>query len=575
MRFIRNWQLVSVIGLSLALSAWAQGGGGQGRGTAAGTAAAATQSAIGQQGAPGRGAQAATPQTGAPAGGRGARGGGASSGGASDFYDYQTSAAMGMVPGDAPPVESHQKITVNGETLAYTARVGYMALRNATTGQSEAHLFYTYYSKDGISDPISRPLVIFLGSAPGVATSWQEFGGFGPKKIKLMADGSAGPPPFSWADNPDTLLTQADLVFVNPVGTAFSRPDSPSRGLDFWTTNGDYASLGEFIRSFTNTYDRWNSPRVLAGQDFGTGRVAGLALYLTEHQIPVTGVALFSTTITAEATAGDEQYMTLLPTEILAAWYHKKLAPELQAMSADQIAEQARQFASRAYLHALYKGDRMTAEERTKVVADLSRLTGLSKPFIVNNDLRITWDRFNSELLRGEHRTLSPSDDRVSGYQAGGGGGGRGGFGGGPAGGGITGLDVAENDLASGFLNGYLGYLKRELGFNNNGIFYLLSGGIGTFTAAGNDDASLSGLFVRNPHLHVFVGLNYFDASAPFYAAEFTLAHLQVSPEARTRNITADHFEAGRMVYADAKALAKLHNDLTKFIADATAPAGR
>ena len=233
--------------------------------------------------------------------------------------------------------------------------------------------------------------MFFLGGAPGVSATWQEFGGLGPKRMKWTNDGTAGLPPYSWVDNPNTLLGQADLVFVNPVGTAFSRP-GPARP----------AARTFGIRPPTSL--RWESScevssiRTIAGirRSFWRARIsarrapAGLAAYLTEHQIPVHGVVLLSMTMSADAVAGDAQYMTLLPSLTMAAWYHKKLAPELNAMSAEQISGQARQFASREYLHALYKGDRMTPEERTKVIADLSRLTGLSKAFLVNNDLRIT-----------------------------------------------------------------------------------------------------------------------------------------------------------------------------------------
>jgi carboxypeptidase C (cathepsin A) len=538
MRWIRNGKFLLVITIGLSYSAWGQGSSSQaGRGAAAQQAGAA---------------------------GRGARAGGGGGAGAGDFYNYDTTAGAGMAIPDTQPVETHQKIIVDGEALAYSARVGYMPLRNATTGQSEAHLFFTCYAKDGVADASARPIMFFLGSTPGVAASWQEFGGLGPKRMKWMGDGTAGLPPYGWADNPSTLLGQADLVFVNPVGTAFSRPDQPSRGPNFWNTATDTASLGEFVRSFINTYDRRNSPLFLAGEDFGTGRAAGLASYLNEHQIPVHGVVLFSMTMAADAVAGDEQYITLLPSLIMAAWYHKKLAPELNALGAEQIAEQARQFAAREYLHALYKGDRMTPEERTKVVADLSRLTGLSKAFIVNNNLRITLDRFNGELLRDQHRALSYSDARVTGYVPAAGGGGRGGFGGGA----VSAIDYNLSNLAGGFLAAYEAYLRRELTFtgNSNGIFYLLSGGIGAFTSTGNDDASLAGAFARNPRLHLFVGVNFFDLNAPFYATEFTLAHLNVSPEVRAHNITVSHFEAGQMTYVDNKSLAKLHVDLGKFI---------
>jgi carboxypeptidase C (cathepsin A) len=545
MRWISKRHLLVVIALGMAFSAWGQGGSG--RGTAAQGAAAQ------QTGAAGRG---------------GGRGGG---GGAIEFYAYDASASAGIVIPDAPPAETHQKITVSGATLAYTARAGYLPLRNATTGQSAAHLFFTCYVKDGVSDAAARPVVFFLGGGPGVAAGWQELGGLGPKRMKWAGDGTAGPPPYGWVDNPDTLLGQADLVFANPVGTAYSRPDQPNRGPDFWNTATDISTMGEFVRSFLNTYDRRNSPLFLAGEDFGTARAAGLAQYLTDRQIPVAGVVLLSMTPAADALAGDAQYITLLPSIIMASWYHKKLGPELQSLGAEQIAEQARQFAAREYLHALYKGDRMTAEERTRVIANLARLTGLSKSFIVNNNLRITLERFNSELLRDQRRALANSDARVTGYVPAPGGGGRGGRGGGAS---AVALDYNQSRLAGGFLAAYENYLRRELGFTgSSGIFYLLSGGIGTFTATGSDDASLAGAFVRNPRMRLFVGVNFFDLNAPFYATEFTLAHLNVAPEVRAHNIKAGYYEAGQMPYLDNKALARLRNDLAGFINEATSPA--
>lgn len=555
MRYIRNGQILLVIALGISFTAWGQGGRGRG---------AAAQQAAQQQSAP--------PATEAGRGGRG--GGGGGSAGAGDFYNYDTTAGSGPAIPDAPPTETHQRITVDGESLAYTARAGYMALRNATTGQSEAHLFYTWYAKDGVSAATVRPVLFFLGGAPGVAASWQEFGGFGPKRMKWANDGTAGPPPYGWVDNPNTPLGQADLVFVNPVGTAFSRPDQPGRGPNFWNTAADIASLGEFVRSFINANNRQNSPLFLAGEDFGTARVAGLAAYLIEHQIPVHGVVLLSMTMSADALAGDEQYITLLPSLIMAAWHHKKLAPELTAMSAEQISGQARQFAAREYLHALYKGDRMTPEERAKVVADLSRLTGLSKAFIVNNNLRIALERFNGELMRDQHRGLSNSDARVTGFVPGAGGGGRGGRGGFGAAVSAA-IDFNQSNLAGGFQTAYETYLRHELTFsgNSNAIFYLSSGGVGPFTSTGSDDASLAGAFARNPKLRLFVGVNYYDLNAPFYATEFTLAHLNVSPEVRAHNITVSHFEAGLMTYVDNKALVQLQGDLARFVNEAISPA--
>ena len=491
------------------------------------------------------------------AGGRAGETAPAAASGNLEFYNFDASASAGQPIPDSPPAETHQKITINGQTLAYTTRAGFLPLHNATTGQSEAHLFYTSYAKDGVSDASTRPLIFFVGGSPGVSAAWQEFGGLGPKRV---ADGAFD----RWTENPHTLLSQADLVFVNPVGTGYSRPDRPDRGPAFWNTGADVASLAEFVRSYVVRYDRRSSPLFLAGEDFGTGRATGLASYLSDHQVPVRGVVLLSMTLGGDAVAGDTQYLTMLPSYIMAAWHHKKLSPELNKLSSEEIAGQARRFASREYLHALYKGDRMSAEERTKAIADLSRLTGLSKSFLVSNNLRVTLDRFKSELLRDQHHVLSNSDARVTGYQpAPVFGGGRGAFAQPPP----PPIDFNLSKLASGLSTAYETYLRRELTFNGgSGIFYLTSGGVGPYTATGSDDSSLSAAFARNPSLRLFVSVNYFDLNSPFYAAEYALAHMNVAPEVRSKNIMLSHLEAGGMPYLDGKALEKLRGDLTGFL---------
>jgi len=550
---MRSIKYVPILLAITMATSWGQGGG-RGRAAAA------------QQTAPPAAPAAATPA--APAG----RGGAPAGASTDDFFSFDAASTSIQTSPDTAPTETHQKIAVNGDTLAYTARTGYLALHNATTGQSEAHIFYTSYLKDGVAEGTPRPLLLFFGGAPGVSAAWQDFGGFGPKRMKWASDGTAGDALYSWTDNAGTLLGQADLVFVNPIGTAFSRPDQPHAS--FWTTAGDVSALAEFVRSYLHANNRTNAPLFLAGEDSGTGRVSALAAFLHEHQIPVRGVVLLSMTANADAVAGDTQYITLLPSLAMSAWYHKKLAPDMQAMSLEQISERARQFASRPYLHALYKGDRIAAEERTKAIADLAHLTGLSKEFVVNNDLRISLERFSAELMREQHRGLSPSDARVTGFLAGagggrggGGGGGRGGFGAAPP------IDFNESNLAGGFGVAYEAYLQRELGFTANGIFYLSGGGIGAFTSTGSDDQSLASVFARNPNMKLFVGVDYYNLGAPFYATEYTLAHLNVSPEVRAHNITVSHFEAGQMAYVDNKALVKLQGELARFLTEATAPA--
>jgi carboxypeptidase C (cathepsin A) len=553
--------MVAVLALTASPVLWGQRGG---RGAAA---AAAAQQAGTPAETPQAGTPAGTPAGAASATGRGGRGAAGAAGGeaSNDFYNFNpAAAAVRPDPSvDKPAVETHQKITLNGQPLAYTARAGFLPVLNATTGAPEAHIFFTAYAKDGVSDAPSRPIMFFFGGGPGVSPAWQEFGGLGPKRMK---------PEGGWGDNPDTILNQTDLVFVNPVGTGFSFPMQPSRATVFWNTAGDIASLGEFVRVYLDRNNRLSSPLFLAGEDAGTGRVAGLTEYLGEHLIPVRGVVLLSLMAAPDSIAGDTQYLTLLPSLTLASWYHKKLSPEMNATSAEQIAGQARQFASREYLHALYKGDRMTAEEKTKVVADLARMTGLSKAFIINNDLRVTLDRYSAELMREQHEGISRSDGRVTGYVPGTGGGrGGGGGGGGRGRGGQGPVDFNMSKISGPFATTYVDYLRRELTFTGrkDGIFYLTSGGVGTFTSTGNDDANLSAAFARNPNLHLFVGIDFFDMGMPFYTAEYTLAHLDVSNEVRAKNITVSHQEAGNMAYIDSKAVVKLGRDLGSFIGTA------
>jgi len=206
------------------------------------------------------------------------------------------------------------------------------------------------------------------------------------------------------------------------------------------------------------------------------------------------------------------------------------------------------------------------------------RLTGLPRAVIVNNDLRLTPDRFDAELLRDQHKSLSLSDARVATYSTGGGGGrgGGGGGGGGFGGGGAAAMDAAENVRTAGFEGAYLEYLHHDLAYTGNGgsdIFYLLNGGVGAFTGAASDDASITSAFSRDPRMQLFVGIDYFDTSLPFYAAEWTLAHLALSPDIRAHNLIVGHYEAGAAPYSDDKALVKLHADLAKFVAAATVPA--
>jgi carboxypeptidase C (cathepsin A) len=484
-------------------------------------------------------------------GGRGGRGGGAA-GPVGDFFRYDPSAPRGAAVPGGPPAVTHHQITVHGQAISYTATATFMPIQNATTGAIMGHLFYVYYAKDGVTDAATRPVTFCFNGGPGSGTIWLHMGAFGPKKIALEPSGMSPAPPYHDEDNPNTLLDVSDLVFIDAMGTGWSRPASPADGAYFWGVDNDIAAFGEFVRSFLNRYDRWNSPRFLAGESYGTTRAAGLSGYLTDHDIPVQGVFLLSTIIDTRSRAGDLASVNILPTEIMTAWYYKKVAPDLQKLSADQMSAQALDFAGHEYQQALYDGARMTAAQRQKVLEDLHRYTGLSVAFLDQNDLRISLGKFSTELLRDRHMMTSRLDSRFPGYL--------------PDGGAqSTPFDFSDANIENSFLTVLENYMRHDLNFKDDDIYYVLGGGIGPWSGSYDTVTNLEDALARNPRMHVFFAMGYYDFATVYGAVEWTIAQMQVSPEVRAHNIMTAHYQAGHMVYIDAAAAAKMHADLVRF----------
>src|SRR5580658_9128336 len=316
-----------------------------------------------------------------------AQGRGGAAGATNDFYRFNYNTEEMTPIKYTEPVTTQHKITLHGETIEYTAHVGFIPIHQATSGATEGHLFYIYYSKNGVTDKSKRPVWFLFNGGPGAASVWLHMGAFGPKMVKMESNGMATPPPYTYVDNPNSLLDTGDLVFIDAMGTGFSRPDQPQFGPDFGGVENDLAAFGEFIRSFLNEYNLWGSPLLVGGESYGTTRAAGLAGYLTDHDMPINGVMLLSAVIDINADAGEQRQLSTLPTEIMTAHYHKKLPPDLQKLSVEQIAQKAREFSSGEYLEYLFDGSRATAAEREKVLTDFSRYTGLSKPFVSSLDL--------------------------------------------------------------------------------------------------------------------------------------------------------------------------------------------
>ncbi|MGH9416413.1 MAG: S10 family peptidase [Terriglobales bacterium] len=489
-----------------------------------------------------------------PAQGRGR--GAAPTGPVGDWFRYNPAAHAGApIPTVGPPVETHHQITLNGEQVSYTARVGMMPIKDATTGVIEGYLNYTYYSKDGVSDLAKRPITYAYNGGPGSGTIWLHMGAFGPMKIKLSPSGEAIPP-YTYEPNPNTLLDQTDLCFINAMGTGWSRPTEPKYGPDFWGVTNDIAAFGEFIRDFMDTYDRWGSPLFLAGESYGTTRSAGLAGYLTDHDIPVTGVFLLSTIINTNASAGPLRYVNNIPTQAMTAWYHHKVSPELQKLSADQMSAAAMNFASHEYQQALFDDYNMTAAQRAKATQDLHNFIGLPTAYLAENDLRINLGQFSTELLRSQQVMTGRLDSRFSGYLQNGGAQ-------------STPFDASDANIENSFLTAFEQYMRKELNYKNPDIYYVLGGGIGRWSGSYDTVTNLEDAFARNKYLKLMVAMGYYDFATPYGAVEWTLSHMQVSPSVRANNIMTGHYESGHMVYIDQAAVKKLRADMRRFYAGA------
>ena len=484
------------------------------------------------------------------------RGRGATTGATNGFYRFNYGAEeMQPVTYPTQPIVTEHKITLHGQAIEYTANVGFMPIRHATTGATQGHLFYIYYAKKGVTDKSKRPVWFLFNGGPGAATIWLHMGAFGPKMVKMASNGMALPPPYTYVDNPNCLLDTGDLVFIDAMGTGYSRPDRPAYGADFGGVENDLAAFGEFVRSFLNQYNLWGSPIFVGGESYGTTRAAGLAGYLTDRDIPLNGVMLLSAVIDSNASAGEQRQLATLPTEIMTAHYHKKQPAELQKLSVEQMAKQAREFASGEYLEYLFDGARATQAQREKVLTEMARYTGLSKAFVGSLDLRVPLGPFSTELLRDTHMMTSRLDSRFAGYQIDGGAN-------------ATSFDFSNANIENCFLTAFEAYVRNELNYKNDNIYYV-SGNAPPWSGEYNTVVNLETGFSKNPHMKLFVGMGYYDFACPFYPVEWTLAHLKVSDEVKKNNISTGYYEAGHMVYIDQPSAAKYHADLEKFVTSA------
>ena len=459
-------------------------------------------------------------------------------------------------------IKSHHSVTINGQKMDYTAIAGTILLRDGDD-KPTAKIFYVSYTKDGVQNASQRPLTFSFNGGPGAASVWMHLGLLGPRRVVLKDDGSPYPPPYQLIDNEYSLLDESDLVFIDPVSTGFSRAVKAEEAKKFHSVEADLRSVGTFIRLYTTRNARWNSPKFIIGESYGTTRAAGLTGELRDRQrIDVNGVMLVSTVLNFETIAfsrgNDLPYVLYLPSYTAAAWYHQKLAPDLQKLTLAQVMAKAEAFAAGDYNHVLLLGNAQSAEARRSAVKELARLTGLTEELVERSNLRLPISRFAVELLRAQNRVIGRFDARYVGYTRD------------RLSPGME-YDPTLEAVAGVFASTFNQYVREELNYKSDlpyEILTSLSWDWGEQNRYLNVAETLAESLTRNPYLRVHVSTGLYDLATPWAAVNYTFNHLLMDP-ALVKNVTLDNYSAGHMMYLNLADLKKQKADLARFVREA------
>ena len=386
-------------------------------------------------------------------------------------------------------------------------------------------------------------------------------GAFGPKRVNIPDAKDDGAPPYPITANPDSLLDATDLVFIDPVGTGFSRALGKTEPKSFWGVTADAKSVAQFIRLWLTEHGRWNAPKFVGGESYGTTRSAAVTHELTGgyNDVALNGVILISTILDFGAESGTEgnemQFVVALPSMAAAAWYHKKAGA---GQTVEGFVEQARAFALGPYASALLKGNSLAPAERAAIKAQLAQLTGLSETYLENANLRVSTDRFYKELLRDRGLTIGRLDSRYTGKDYDNAGEGPDND---PS---FYGIDAAYPAAMNAYVRGDLGLkMDRE---------YISIGGVGDWDwklSDGRDEQAylnvapyLSKALRENSAMKIFVGQGWYDFATPFFAAEYSLNR----PGFPAGRVEFSYYDSGHMMYVHASDRTKLSNDIRAFI---------
>jgi carboxypeptidase C (cathepsin A) len=459
-------------------------------------------------------------------------------------------------------------IKIDGKPINYTAVAGTLLLKNEKD-ESIALFGYTAYIKDGEPDVSHRPLTFAFNGGPGSSSMWLHLGALGPRRIAINDPTLTPPPPYKLEDNDHSIIDVTDLVMVDPIGTGLSHPIGKATNKDFWGVDQDIKSISQFISQYIKENDRWNSPKYLLGESYGTTRSAGIASYLQENLgLQLNGVVLVSSVLDIHTLTfqDDISHILYIPTYAAVAYFHNKLAGKPADLEA--FLKEVRTFSQGEYATALQKGDALSDAEKGQIAAKLSGYTGLSKDYWSKANLRVSEPAFTQELLRDEHQMVGRLDARYKGINQ-------------------DLLSQFSNDdpqstqISPPYIAAFMNYYYTELKVNKNYSYHVsaytaegfkwdwhhaANGGDG-FPVMPNTSVDLAGIMSKNPNLKILVLNGYYDLATPFFGTEYTFDHMGLEKKIRA-NVTMKYYPAGHMMYIHLPSLVAFKKDVAAFIQD-------
>ncbi len=443
-------------------------------------------------------------------------------------------------------------VRVGGVTVPYKASAGTTMLANGA-GDPIGLMYAVAHTRSDVTDLSTRPVSFFYNGGPGSSTLWLHMGSFGPKRVETVNGEFTPPAPYSVIDNAETLLDKTDIVFIDAMGTGFSRVTGKGTDRDFYGVDEDANAFAQFISIYLRRNDRWNSPKFLMGESYGTFRSAVVGNVLqSRYGIHLNGIVLISSILDIGSTSprpGDDRaYIGFLPSYAAVAWYHNALKEKPAAL--EPFLDEAREFAAGEYATALFKGSKLTSAEKAAVAGRMSYFTGLSEEYLVQADLRVSLGQFNIELLRDRGLTSGRIDARFTGYT----------------------FDLMSENAETDPFNNAVGaafsaavnqYTRTVLKFGQDkeyfnsrrggGWNWNRGGGGGQGGGGGrggppNVQDDLARTMIANPKMLVQVENGYFDMATPFFPTEYTFSHLGIHPDLQ-KNITLKYYQAGHMMY--------------------------